>query len=291
MDKTSTHTVRISNQDWTVSDEERSTSNFKVSFRSKPLDVKDNVMEVMRVSYYNTIPTIYGSSYGALQNDTLSFSGDGGDTWTNATINHGKYTIEEFVLELNRVTDALGLPSFNETAWRYDKIKMRLVLTLPATGRFRLQSKNGAYAVIGSSQIKGTQIVGGRVTIGVNGTLTMSETPKDTVQIMPWTPDMSAGISNLYVYFDPPICEGYVSGQHNNSLGSLVAVVPVSGERGAHITHIYTESPQFSIQYHGLLEHLRVRICDSTGTPVNFGALELFVVVRFYESQHAYANL
>ena len=286
VEKIDTHVLRISNQDRSVPPNERSTGNFSVSFPNERFSMTNKILHLERVTYFNTIPTIYDSSYGDLQNDIVRLSDDGGKTWKEKHLTTGKYTVGELVDELNRVTAELS--GFEERAWSYSPTAMRLKLKLPAEGRYDLQPTNGAYAVIGSAVVPDSSggeqplsVLGGTKLIDVNGRVKTTALPRATEQTMPYVADMSAGINHIYVYLDPPITEGIRDGKQSSSLGTLVGIVPVEGHRGQQVTYSYVDSPHFPVSYHGLLESLRVRLCDSSGVPVNFGRLEASVQIKF----------
>ena len=283
VEKVDTYVLRLSNQDRTVAPDERSTSNFKVSFANDRMSMSNKILHLERLTYYNTIPTVYDATYGDLRNDVVRLSNDGGKTWLEKKLRPGKYTIVEFVDELNRVTAEVD--GFAEKAWSYSPTAMRLTLSLPAQGRYDLQPTNGAYAVIGSAIVQsGEELVtevGGKQTIDENAKVTTTETAQKTKQTMPYVADMSAGINHIHVYIDPPLVEGIRDGQHNSSLGTLIGIVPVQGNRGEQVTYSYLDSPRFPVSYHGLLESLRIRLCDPTGVPVNFGKLEASVQIKF----------
>ena len=62
VEKIDTHVLRISNQDRSVPPNERSTGNFSVSFPNERFSMTNKILHVERVTYFNTIPTIYDSS-------------------------------------------------------------------------------------------------------------------------------------------------------------------------------------------------------------------------------------
>ena len=283
VEKVDTYVLRLSNQDRSVVATERSSGNFKVGFTNDRLSMTNKILHLERLTYFNTIPTIYDSSYGDLQNDVVRLSNDGGKTWIEKRLETGKYTVAEFVAELNRVTAQVR--GFDEKAWSYSPTAMRLKLKLPAEGRYYLQPENGAYAVIGSSEVadgSGTlTMLGGTKSILTNGQLKTTDSAQETEQTMPYVADMSAGINHIYVYLDPPLVEGIRDGKQSSSLGALVGIVPVQGNRGEQVTYSYLDSPHFPVSYHGLLESLRVRLCDPTGVPVHFGKLEASVQIKF----------
>ena len=283
VEKVDTYVLRLSNQDRSVAPEQLSTANFKVSFANDRLSMNNKILHLERLTYFNTIPTIYDSSYGDLQNDVVRLSNDEGKTWVDKRLTSGKYNVPELVDELNRVTAEMS--GFDQKAWSYSTTAMRLKLKLPASGRYHLQPSNGAYAVIGSAAVLDGETtlsaVGGTKTMQANGQVETTKTPQATEQTMPYVADMSAGINHIYVYIDPPLVEGIRDGKQSSSLGALVGIVPVQGQRGEMVTYSYLDSPHFPVSYHGLLEALRVRLCDSTGVPINFGKLEASVQVKF----------
>lgn len=245
------------------------------------LSTFNRVLNLRTVSYFNTIPTIYDDSYGSLQNDVIEYK-IGEAAWQKQLLGPGKYHINDFVMALNKACMALSAT----TPWTYDPILMRLRLLLAANEKFRLRSANGAYAVLGSSHPVSNEI-GGKVAIGVNGSLITSLVDKETHNIMPFVPDMSAGINSIYIYIEPAIVEGISNGSSmSSSFGSLIGVIPVVGKRGHQNVFNDLDSVTFPIEYHTSVDALRVRFLDSTGYPIQFGRLECTIELKISLAKH-----
>ena len=269
--------IRLSNQDNSVSANQRSTSQFTVNLSDDPLVTHQRHLRLERFTYFNTIPTIYDSSYGVLQNNILQFSSNSGTSFQNVIIPSGKYNIDEFISTLNTITTA-GVTGITATdSWSYDSILMRIKLKLPAT-----VNPLGPYAVLGAFYGQNnTNVVGGTTEVGVNGAITTYPTARATNHVLPYIPDMSAGISELYLYVDPPIIRGLERDGSTAQHGALLDVIPVQGSRAEHVTYTYENgSPYFDILYANELRRITIKVLDKTGIPVNFGLLPVSVVLK-----------
>lgn len=289
--------LRLTNQDPSVPDHQLSTSVFRIDLTNDPINTVGKSITLHRFIYQNVIPTIYDQ--GPHQNNVLEMWD--GTKYQKLLLSPGKYTVSDLVSELNRLSRTLKNVKSTQSQggdgdavdlvniWSYNEFKMRLEVDLPANARLKLESVNGCYAVLGMTDFKNPDgefwgYVGGKQVFSGDhmNPIKAEKTAARRTQTLPFPPDMTNGINDLFIYINPAVFRGLDQGRQQAQAGALLDVVPVAGERGSMITYNYVDSPTFPIQWANEMRHIQVSVLDKFGVPVDFGRLpvSLQIIVK-----------